>query len=61
MLILSRTPGQDIVIGDDVICITVIEVRGNKVKLGIRAPEGVKVNRREVHERQQIEQQGDAL
>ena len=42
--------GEAIVIGDDV-RVTVVEVRGGKVRLGIEAPEDVTVDRQEVHER----------
>jgi carbon storage regulator len=47
MLILSRRLNEKIVIGDDVI-ISVVEVRGDQVKLGIEAPRSVKVFRQEV-------------
>lgn len=47
MLILSRKLGERIVIGDDVV-ISVVEVRGDQVKLGIEAPRNVKVFRQEV-------------
>jgi carbon storage regulator len=47
MLILSRRVNEKIVIGDDVV-ISVVEVRGDQVKLGIEAPRNVKVFREEV-------------
>ena len=47
MLILSRRVNEKIVIGDDVI-VSVVEVRGDQVKLGIEAPRNVKVFRQEV-------------
>lgn len=47
MLVLSRMRNETIVIGD-VITVTVVEIRGNKVKLGIEAPTNVSVDRREV-------------
>jgi carbon storage regulator len=47
MLILSRRVNEKIVIGDDVV-ISVVEVRGDQVKLGIEAPRNVKVFRQEV-------------
>jgi carbon storage regulator len=47
MLILSRRLGERIVIGEDVV-ISVVEVRGDQVKLGIEAPRNVKVYRQEV-------------
>ncbi len=49
MLVLSRSRDQTIMIGDD-IEITIVEVRGDKVRLGIRAPSDVSVHRREVWE-----------
>jgi len=50
MLVLSRKKNESIVIADMVIEITVVEIRGDKVKLGIEAPESVAVHRREVYE-----------
>jgi carbon storage regulator len=47
MLILSRRVNEKIVIGDDII-VSVVEVRGDQVKLGIEAPRNVKVFRQEV-------------
>jgi carbon storage regulator len=49
MLVLSRKKSESIVINDDVV-ITVIEVRGDKVRLGIQAPRDVPVHRMEVIE-----------
>lgn len=50
MLVLSRKKNESIVIADMVIEITVVEIRGDKVKLGIEAPESIAVHRREVYE-----------
>ena len=50
MLVLSRKKDESIVIRDDIV-ITVVEVRGDKVRLGIDAPKEVTVHRREVYER----------
>jgi len=47
MLILSRRVNEKIVIGDDIV-VSVVEVRGDQVKLGIEAPRHVKVFREEV-------------
>lgn len=47
MLVLSRKKSESIVINDD-ITITVVEVRGDKVRLGIQAPRDVPVHRKEV-------------
>jgi carbon storage regulator len=49
MLVLSRQRDQEIVIGDDIV-VTVIEVRGDKVRLGIKAPLHIPVHRNEVYE-----------
>ena len=47
MLILSRKPDQQINIGDD-ITLTIIEIRGDQVKIGVEAPKSIKVFRQEV-------------
>jgi carbon storage regulator len=49
MLVLSRKVDESIMVGDDVE-ITVIEIRGDKVRLGIRAPIEVSVHRQEIQE-----------
>lgn len=48
MLVLSRKKNESIVINDEII-ITVVEVRGDKVRLGIQAPREVPVHRSEVY------------
>jgi len=48
MLVLSRKKNESIVINDEIV-ITVVEVRGDKVRLGIQAPRDVPVHRSEVH------------
>jgi carbon storage regulator len=48
MLVLSRRANESIVIGGDVV-VTVLEVRGDQVRLGIDAPKSVTVHREEVH------------
>lgn len=48
MLILTRRVGENIVVGDDIV-ISVMEVRGEAVRLGIRAPREVTVHREEVY------------
>jgi carbon storage regulator len=50
MLVLSRRIGEQIVIDGD-ICLTVVSVQGDKVRLGIVAPQSVRVDRQEVHQR----------
>lgn len=47
MLVLSRRAGESIVIGQDVV-VTVLEVRGDVVRVGVSAPRGVDVHREEV-------------
>jgi carbon storage regulator len=49
MLVLSRQKDESIIIGDDVE-ITIVDVRGDKVRLGITAPKEIPVHRREVYE-----------
>lgn len=49
MLVLSRKKNESIVINNDIV-VTVIEIRGDKVRLGIVAPKDVPVHREEVYE-----------
>lgn len=49
MLVLSRKKNESIIINDH-ITVTVVEIRGDKVRLGIEAPKDVTVHRREVYE-----------
>ncbi|MGI6415181.1 MAG: carbon storage regulator CsrA [Thermoguttaceae bacterium] len=49
MLVLSRKTNESIVINDNVI-VTVVEIRGDKIRLGIEAPRDVTVHRREVYD-----------
>ena len=49
MLVLSRQKDESIIIGDDVE-VTIVDVRGDKVRLGITAPKNISVHRREVYE-----------
>lgn len=58
MLVLSRYRDESIVIGDDVV-ITVVDVRGDRVRLGIEAPSNVTVHRREVYEAIAREKRGE--
>lgn len=48
MLVLSRRKDQRIMIGDDII-ITIIEIRGDKVRMGIDAPKDVPIHREEIY------------
>ncbi|MFH0770360.1 MAG: carbon storage regulator CsrA [Candidatus Peregrinibacteria bacterium] len=49
MLVLSRHRDESIMIGDDVI-VTIVDIRGDKVRLGIQAPHDIPVHRQEVYE-----------
>ena len=49
MLVLSRQRDESIIIGDDIV-ITVVDIRGDKVRLGINAPKSIPVHRQEVYE-----------
>ena len=49
MLVLSRQRDESIMIGDDVE-ITIVDIRGDKVRLGITAPTEIPVHRKEVYE-----------
>jgi carbon storage regulator len=48
VLVLSRRPGEKVVINGNIV-ITVVEVRGDQIRLGIDAPRSVKVYREEVY------------
>ncbi|PQO28120.1 carbon storage regulator CsrA [Blastopirellula marina] len=58
MLVLSRHKDETIMVGDDV-AITVIEIRGDKVRLGIEAPKSIDVHRREVWAKIKAANDGD--
>ncbi len=57
MLVLSRQKDESIIIGDNVE-ITIVDIRGDKVRLGITAPKEIPVHRREVYEAIQREKNG---
>ena len=59
MLVLSRQKDESIVIGDDVI-VTIVDVRGDKVRLGINAPRSISVHRQEIYDAIQREKQAKA-
>lgn len=56
MLVLSRQRDESIIIGDNIV-ITVVDIRGDKVRLGIQAPTEIPVHRQEVYEAIQRENQ----
>ena len=60
MLILSRKINEKILIGDDVV-LTIIDTRGDQIKIGIEAPKSVKILRHEVFEAIQSENKAAAL
>lgn len=49
MLVLSRQRDESIIIGDNIV-VTIVDIRGDKVRLGIQAPTEIPVHRREVFE-----------
>jgi len=49
MLVLTRKAGESIVVGGDVV-VTVLEIKGGQVRLGVDAPRDVSIHRSEVHE-----------
>jgi len=49
VLVLTRKKDESIIIGDNIV-VMVVEVRGDKVRLGIEAPKAVSVHRREVYD-----------
>lgn len=63
MLVLSRKKNESIIIDENIV-ITVVEIRGDKVRLGIKAPLEIPVHREEVHEaikKEQEEGRGDGV
>lgn len=59
MLVLSRHRDESIIIGDNIV-ITIVEIRGDKVRLGIIAPKEVPVHRQEVYDKIQKEREDPA-
>ncbi|NLX54090.1 MAG: carbon storage regulator CsrA [Planctomycetaceae bacterium] len=49
MLVLSRHRDESIMIGDEIV-VTIVDIRGDKVRLGINAPQDIPVHRQEVYE-----------
>ncbi len=49
MLVLSRQRDESIIIGDNIV-VTIVDIRGDKVRLGINAPTEIPVHRQEVYE-----------
>jgi len=59
MLVLSRKKNEQIIIDGDVV-ITIVEIRGDKVRIGVEAPKEVAVHRREIHELLEAQSKEDA-
>ena len=59
MLILTRRVGETVVIGNNV-TVTVLGVKGNQVRLGVKVPKDISVHREEIFERIQAEQKEQA-
>ena len=60
MLVLSRRKDESIIIGDDVEII-IVDVRGDKIRLGIKAPKSISVHRKEIYDAiQQEKNQNDS-
>lgn len=51
MLILTRRPGETIMIGGKEVTVTVLSIKGNQVRVGVNAPKDVPVHREEIYER----------
>lgn len=58
MLVLTRSVGERLIIGDGDIKLTILDVRGNQVRLGIDAPKDIAVHREEIYLRIQAEETG---
>ncbi len=59
MLVLSRKCDESIIIGDDIV-ITVVDIRGEQIKIGVTAPKDVSIHRKEVYEAIQNENKAAA-
>jgi carbon storage regulator len=61
MLVLSRHRDESIMIGDEIV-VTIVDIRGDKVRLGINAPSSIPVHRQEVFDaiQREAQQQGGA-
>ena len=59
MLVLSRKRDESIIIGGNIV-ITIVDIRGDKVRLGINAPAEISVHRKEIHDALQREREQSA-
>lgn len=53
MLVLSRKVGEEIVMPEQGVVVTVVSVRGNRVRIGVTAPRGVSIYRKEIDPREE--------
>jgi carbon storage regulator len=60
MLILERKPGESLIIGDNLVDIRILSIRGNQVRIGIAAPREISVHREEIYNRIKIEREMEA-
>jgi carbon storage regulator len=60
MLILTRKPSESIIIGNNVVKIKVLTVKGRQVRIGIEAPKEIPVHREEIQQRVNAERAGKA-
>jgi carbon storage regulator len=60
MLILTRRVGETVLIGEDIV-VTVLGVKGNQVRIGVKAPRDVAVHREEIFERIKREGNGEEV
>lgn len=51
MLVLTRSIGERLIIGDGEIILRILEIRGNQVRLGIAAPLNIPIHREEIYQR----------
>lgn len=47
MLVLTRKAGERVLIGDDIV-VTILEIRGDRIRVGIEAPSGLRIQRDEI-------------
>lgn len=50
MLVLNRTVGEKVLIGDSIV-VSIVRIQGDKVRIGIEAPSDISVHREEIHQR----------